>query len=504
MEVEYDAIVVGSGATGGWAAKELCERGFSVLVLEAGPTLRPIDRQPRTEPSASAWQATRKIQAHHPACNRDSYHLFVDDVANPYTTPDGAPFDWIRSRQVGGRSVLWGGVMLRMSDLDFKCAAHDGFGMDWPIAYRDLEPFYDQVERFVGVSGTAEGIPSLPDGAYVTAGVMTEGEKHLKRVVETRWPERHVTSGRAIVHRHGADPDWETKTSTGSTLAAARATGRMELRSNAIVRTILVDNATATGVAFVDAETREDHEVRAKAIVLCASTIESVRLLFNSGIGNGSGQLGRYVMDHTRVGILGVCPQLANELGPKFGGPNSIYMPRFRNVTDREPGFIRGYQLFGAVQRQGMPAVGPDGAATFAFSIQGEQLPVETNRVTIDPSVRDAWGIPVPHIACYHGENEKRMAVDALARAREMIAEAAFQIVTEYTSLANPGWLIHEVGGARMGTDPRTSVVDPFNRVWDCPNVVVTDGACWVSGGCQNPTLTMMALTARACRELEP
>ncbi|MDB4956493.1 MAG: glucose-methanol-choline oxidoreductase [Myxococcales bacterium] len=503
---EYDAIVVGSGATGGWAAKELTERGLTVLVLEAGPALRASDLGAPTT-NAEPWQTRRAIQKRHPACNSDTYHLFVDDIANPFTTPKDRPFDWIRSRQVGGRTLLWGGVTFRMSDYEFKAASLDGFGQDWPVSYRELEPFYDRVETFLGITGSTERIPHLPDGKYVATPQLTAGEQLFKRAVERRWKDRQVIPGRAVARqaRTELDPEWTVASSTGSSLAAARNTGRMDLRPSSIVRKILVNTNTAkaNGVALVDAQTGQEREVRSKVVILCASTIESIRLLFNSasrqhpeGIGNSSGLLGRYVMDHTKVGIFGTCPgPVPVELGPPVGGSNSIYVPRFRNLSDRHPRFIRGYGMFGAVQRQGMPE-----NTGIALSIHGEQLPVFENRITIDSGTTDAWGIPVAHIDCVHSDNDRHMAADALDCAREMFAEAGFAVTTEVGSLANPGWLIHEIGGARMGEDRKTSVLNRFNQVWDCPNVVVVDGASWVSGGCQNPTLTMMAFTVRACQ----
>jgi choline dehydrogenase-like flavoprotein len=548
----YDAIVVGSGATGGWAAKELTEQGLRVLVLEAGRQLDPL--KDYTEhawpyevehrgnvPNTQLYAKRQAVQAKCYACDEYGNKFFVDDVDNPYTTPDGKPFDWIRGRQVGGRTIMWGRQSYRLSDYDFKAKTHDGYGEDWPISYQDLAPYYDKVEAFIGVSGTAENLPQLPDGQFLPGMKMVCGERLLKRAVEKRWPDRRVTigrtailtrphNGRAACHYCGHCERGCTThsyfSSPGSTLPAAAKTGRLTLQPNAIASHILVDEKTgkARGVAVIDQNTKRAYEVFGKIVVLCASTIESTRLLFNSatrqhaaGLGNSSGVLGHYLMDHTyRVFVSGYAPQTVGyPYNYDDARANGIYIPRFRNLTDKQAGFIRGYGIQGTTARRMLPAtIGTiegfgsefkrqvregQAPAPFRLGAFGEMLARKENRVTINKDVNDAWGIPVAHIECTHGDNEHAMARDAFEQLQEMAHEAGFEIVAKNMRLANPGLCIHELGTARMGSDAKTSVLSRFNQSWDVKNLFVTDGACFVSTGCQNPTLTMMAVTVRAC-----
>ncbi len=548
----YDAIVVGSGATGGWAAKELTEQGMRVLVLEAGRQLDPLkdytehawpyELEHRGNVANTQLYAKRQsVQAKCYACNEYGNKFFVDDVDNPYTTPAGKPFDWIRGRQVGGRTIMWGRQSYRLSDYDLKAATHDGYGDDWPISYKEIAPYYDKVESFIGVSGTAENLPQLPDGQFLPGMKMLCGERLLKRAVEKRWPDRRVTigrtailtrphNGRAACHYCGHCERGCTThsyfSSPGSTLPAAAKTGRLTLQTNAVASHILVDEKTgrARGVAVIDQNTKRAYEVFGKVVVLCASTIESTRLLLNSatrqhaaGLGNSSGVLGHYLMDHFyAISVGGYAPQTAGyPYNYDDGRANGIYIPRFRNLTDKQAGFIRGYGIQGTSARQMLPATirtipgfGADfkrevregrAPAPFRLSAFGEMLPRKENRVTINKEVKDAWGIPVAHIECTHGDNEHAMARDAFEQLQEMAHEAGFEVVAKSMRLANPGLCIHEVGTARMGNDPKTSVLNKWNQSWDVKNLFVTDGACFVSTGCQNPTLTMMALTARAC-----
>jgi choline dehydrogenase-like flavoprotein len=553
----YDAIVVGSGATGGWAAKVLTEKGMSVLVLEAGRQIDPEkDYRMMTWPYELKYRGIRPgsfyaprqpIQSRCYACNEYGAHLFVDDIDNPYTTPDDKPFWWIRGRQVGGRSLTWGRQSYRLSDYDFQAASRDGFDKDWPFSYADLEPYYAQVEDFAGISGSYEKLPQLPDSNFLPPMAMTCGEKMLKKAVESRWKERNVIIGRAAIltkpHQGRAachycghcDRGCDTHSyfsSNGSTLPAAAKTGRMTLRPNAVVREIIVDTNTgkAKGVRVVNQVTKRDYEEYGKVIVLCASTLESTRILLNSksrqhpdGLGNSSGMLGAYLMDHMfSISASGVVPELR---GMKYdfsdGRANGIYVPRFRNINDKHPDFIRGYGMQGSA-RMGYRFASRDSSAfarnhpgfgaefkkfvrefpneiSFGLGAWCEMLPRKENRVTIDRNKVDAWGIPVLHIECTHGENERAMAKDALATILEMVDAAGFRTLRTSENPAPPGFCIHEVGTARMGDDPKTSVLNKWNQSWDVKNVFVTDGACFVSQGCQNPTLTMMAITARAC-----
>jgi len=547
----YDAIVVGSGATGGWAAKVLTERGLSVLVLEAGRQLDeqkdfrehtfPYELKYRGLVGGAKYAPRQPIQSRCYAANEYGHHLFVDDIDNPYTTPDDKPFWWIRGRHVGGRSITWGRQSYRMSDYDFKAASRDGYGEDWPISYAELEPYYNQVEDFVGISGSYENLPQLPDSRFLPAMKMTCGEHLLKKGVESKWNDRKVIIGRAAIltkpHQGRAachycghcDRGCSTHSyysSPGSTLPAAEKTGRMTLQPNSVVRELIVDTNTgnAKGVRVVNQLTKQEREEYGKVVVLCASTLESTRLLLNSksrqhpeGFGNSSGVLGRYLMDHMySISAGGIVPQLfGSEYDFSDGRANGIYVPRFRNIKDKNPNFIRGYGMQGGVRvstnffkgRQ-IPGFGADfkkmvreaqDEVTWGLGAWCEMLPDKNNRVTIDPNKKDAWGIPVLHIECKHGDNEKAMAKDALATIQEMGEAAGFKIQYSSSTPAPPGFCIHEVGTARMGSDKKTSILNKWNQTWDAKNVFVTDGAAYVSIGCQNPTLTMMAITARAC-----
>jgi choline dehydrogenase-like flavoprotein len=551
-EAIYDAIIVGSGATGGWAAKELAEKGMRVIVLEAGRKLDPMkDFTEHTWPyevkyrgnvgNRTLFRERQPIQSKCYACNEYGNHFFVDDIDNPYTTPDAKPFDWIRGRHVGGRTIMWGRQVYRLSDYELKAATRDGYGEDWPISYSDLAPYYDRVEEFIGVSGSVENVANLPDGKFLPPMKLTCGEWALKRAVESRWKDRRVMIGRAAIltRRHkGRAPchycghcDRGCTTSSyfsspGSTLPAAMKTGRCELRPNSVASHIIIDSNTgkAKGVAVIDQITKKGFEVMGKVVVLCASTIESTRLLLNSasrqhpaGLGNSSGELGNCLMDHTyAISIGGVVPSVANyPYNHDDGRANGVYIPKFRNVAERHQKFIRGYGIQGSVQRgmlpttiKSIPGFGSEykklvrdakAPAPFWMAAFGEMLPRRENRVTINKDVKDAWGIPVAHIECTHSDNEREMMRDGLESLKEMADAAGFETTYANPFLAPPGLAIHEVGTARMGSDPKKSILNKFNQSWDVKNLFVTDGACFVSSGCQNPTLTMMALTVRAC-----
>jgi choline dehydrogenase-like flavoprotein len=436
---------------------------------------------------------------------------------------------------------MWGRQSYRLSDYDLKAATHDGFGDDWPISYAELAPYYDRVEEFIGVSGSAEQLPQLPDGKFLPAMKLTCGEWLLKRAIEKRWKDRRLTIGRAAIltQRHNGRAachycghcdrgctTFSYFSSPGSTLPAAAKTGRLTLKPNSIASHVIVDTKTgkAKGVACIDQISKKTFEVFGKVIMLCASTIESTRLLFNSatrqhpnGLGNSSGVLGHYLMDHTyAVSVGGLVPQVANfPYNYDDGRANGFYIPRFRNLQDRQAKFIRGYGIQGSVRRGMLPAEiksipgfgskfkemarDPKGPAPFSMSAFGEMLARWDNTVTIDKDKKDAWGIPVARISCAHSDNEREMAREQLESLKEMAHEAGFEVLRENARMGTPGLCIHEIGTARMGTDPKKSVLNRFNQSWDVKNLFVTDGACFVSSGCQNPTLTMMAITARAC-----
>jgi len=551
----YDAIVVGSGATGGWAAKELTEKGLTVAVLEAGRKLDPLkDFTEHTWPyelkfrgfgDRRLMERTQPIQSRCYACNEYGRQFFVNDLENPYTTPPDKPFFWIRSRQVGGRSIPWGRQTYRLSNYDFKAASHDGYGDDWPISYEELAPYYDKVEEFIGISGAYENLPQLPDSRFLPPMNFTCGELVLKKAVEKLGdPHRRVTIGRcAILTKtiHKGTPyeraacHWcghcdrgcttgSYYSSPASTLPAAARTGRMKLITNAVVSHIIVDKDTgkARGVYYVDGITRAHREVFGKVVVLCAGTLESTRIMLNStsslypnGIANSSGVLGHYLMDHVGGGgARGMMPMLNAKRLEQDGRANGIYIARFRNLTTKHPRFIRGYGFQGgsgqslwghakAIEGFG-PAFKKEVRENHPWSISlggfGECLARFENHVRINKDVVDAWGIPVLHIEIAFGDNEREMVKDMGETAEEMLrAAGAEDICVSYGPTSTPGILIHEVGTARMGNDKKRSVLNKFNQAHDVKNLFVTDGSCYVSSANQNPTLTMMAITARAC-----
>ncbi len=498
MAETFDAIVVGSGATGGWAAKELTEGGLRVALLEAGPMLAFGERQSR--PGRPARAERQPVQALCDAFNEASAPLFVDDVDNPYSHPEGAPFNWIRGRQVGGRLHLWTRMCVRMSDHELKAAGRDGVGEDWPLSYADLAPYYDRVEEFMNVCGTREGLAQIPDGPFAEPSPLSSEEREFKAAVEGRWPERHVTGARIALARDDA------------MLTAATRTGRLTLRPDSIATRVLLGAAgAARGVAYSERLGGAEREVSGRVVVLCASTIESTRLLLNSasaehpqGLANSSGVLGHYLMDHTYgIGLDGtLVRQGAGRAAP---GAHGALMPSFRNLNGERADFIRGYGVeLGALRPTGgrlgrLRALGRRPAALIWMRAFGEVLPRFENQVSVDPDKPDAWGIPSAHIACRYGENEAKMAADQHRALLEMAEAAGIEVLRSYAELAPPGLSVHELGTARMGADPASSVLNRHNQAWDVGNLFLTDGACFTSAGFQNPTLTMMALTVRAC-----
>jgi choline dehydrogenase-like flavoprotein len=548
-EPQFNAIVIGSGITGGWAAKELTELGLRTLVLEAG---RPITPERDYTEHVPVWEmpfrglgdrraeeARQPIQQNSASFDELSRVFWTDDVDNPYTTPEGKPFFWFRARQVGGKSIIWGRQVYRWSDLDFEANLRQGIAVDWPIRYRDIAPWYDHVERFIGVSGQAEGLPHLPDGPFLPPMAMNCVERHVRDAMATRFGrERLLTIGRVAVltvpHNgraacHYCGPCQRgciTRSyfsSVNATLPAAEATGRLTLVPWSIVRSLELDRKTGrvSTVRVVDARTREGREYTARVVFLCASAIESARILLNSsspdfptGLANSSGQVGRNIMDHIKWG--GATGTFEGwEDRTVFGErPNGIYVPRFRNLTSRHPDFVRGYGFQGGAGRSGWrarassPGLGPEfkkrlierGPWTMSFGGFGEMLPRPENRATVHPSVVDAWGIPSLIIDCAWSDNELAMHRDMSVTAAELLeAAGATDIRPDTRGPSTPGGTNHEMGTARMGKDPKTSVLNGWNQSWDVPNLFISDGACMTSSGNQNPSLTYMALTARAC-----
>ena len=546
---EYDAIVVGSGMTGGWAAKELTEAGLRTLVLDAGRPIVPNkDYREHTPPWAMPFRGLgdRRTVARRQAVQRNSvtfdemsHQFWVDDVDNPYSTPANKAFHWFRARQVGGKSIIWGRQVYRWSDLDFKANLRDGIGVDWPIRYADIAPWYDLVERFIGVSGQPEQLAHLPDGPFLPPMAMNCVETHVRDRLAAKFgrdrvltigrvailTERH--NGRAACHYcgpcHRGCVTRSYFSSVNATLPAAEATGRLTLMPYSIARHLVYDERTnrVSGVLVVDARTRETREYTARVVFLCASALESARILLNSatarhpdGLANSSGQVGRNIMDHIKWGGASGTFDGWSDRQTIGQRPNGIYVPRFRNVTTRHPDFIRGYGFQGGAGRAGWEAkarasglglafkeeLTRPGPWTMSFGGFGEMLPNPNNRATLHPTLVDAWGIPTLHIECEWSDNELAIHRDMNVTAAELLeAAGAKDIRPDSRGPSTPGNTNHEMGTARMGRDPKTSVLNGWNQTWDVPNVFVTDGACMASSGNQNPSLTYMALTARAC-----
>lgn len=517
----FDAAVVGLGAAGCWAAKVLTEKGLTVVAIDAGKLLSPADLPRDIKPlskkarPASYWHKLlfghRTTQARATSFHPQLEHLYVDDKQNPYSTHGGDTFLWIRGRQVGGRLHTWARMALRLSDADFKRAESDGYGAPWPISYRDLAEYYDRVEAFHGLSGSRDGLPQVPDGCISRAGAFTAQAALFKRRIETRWPDRHVVLPRIL--RDNVEP-------IHAPLELALETNRLHLITEAPVAKLVLnpEGTRAAGVEFIDMHTGRRSEVAADRVFLCASAIESVRILLNSrcarhpeGVGNNNGLLGRYILDHNFVVGAGVSGEEYRQLpwNPRSSTPLDLstdldfYVPDFScTLKDRE--FVRGFGMQGTIS--------PTNWAIAAF---GEMLPHPDNRVTLSSKV-DAFGIPAVNISIRRHENDKKM-IEAQKRQLLLMAESAglelnmplpaalrgmlWRAVGPEVGVLHLGLAIHECGGARMGKGPEVSVLNSDNQMWDVPNVYVTDGACFPNTGCQNPTLTIMALTARACEK---
>jgi len=544
----YDAIVVGTGISGGWAAKELTEKGLKTLVLDRGRMIRHVQDYPTA--TTDMWdfpyagRATAEELRRHETAARSGYavtqatkHWWVDDTEFPYT--EKQRFDWIRGYHVGGRSIMWGRQSYRWSPMDFEANAREGIAVDWPIRYDDLAPWYDHVEQFIGVSGQNEGFAQLPDGKFLPPMEMNCVEKHFKQAVADKLGRQmtigrvaHLTAPLAHSPQRGTCqyrnmcirgcPFGAYFSSQSSTLPAAEKTGNMTLRPNSIVYEIIYDEkkGRASGVRVLDAETREQTDFFAKVIFLCASTFGSTYIMMNSvssrfpnGFGNDSGELGCNIMDHQlEVGARAMVDGFDDKY---YTGrrPNGIYIPRYRNVGKDKRDYLRGFGYQGGASRGGWTGLMLDtklgeklkesaaepGPWYMGLGGFGEILPYHENRVTLDHSRKDKYGMPVLAFDAVLRQNELAMRKDMANDAAEMLEAAGYRNVRSYDREMGIGLGIHEMGTARMGRDPKTSVLNGWNQVHACKNVYVTDGSCMTSAACQNPSLTYMALTARAC-----
>ncbi len=536
----YDAIVVGSGISGGWAAKELCERGLKVLMLERGnmvhhPQYPTATKAPWEFPYhlhlSNQDMETHAVQSRHWSFKEDNKHFYINDKNNPYE--ETKRFDWIRGDVVGGRSLLWSRACYRWSDLDFEANVKDGHGVDWTIRYKDIEPWYSYVEKFIGVSGNRDGIPQLPDGEYLPPFDMNAAEKYLQKGVAGKYNDRQVIMGRtanlteAVPGRtpcqarnlcHRGCPFGAYFSTNASTMPAAFATGNLILQPHRLVNRVLYDEnkQRASGVEVIDMDTNETTEYFAPLLFLNASTVATAAILLNStshrfpnGLGNGSEQIGRNLMDHHK-GLSAIATIEGLEDSYYYGRrPTPAYIPRFRNVTTKEDGFLRGYHFgvsgyrirqeangIGAAAKDAMGEPGSWQISMYAF---GECLPYQENGITLSSDKKDKWGRPLIVTDCEFKANEKAMNKDMVATAQEMLEETGCKDIAVSNSMSFPGNANHEMGTARMGKDPKTSVLNAFNQMHEVTNVFITDGSCMTSSSCVNPSLTYMALTARAC-----
>lgn len=542
----YDAIVIGSGISGGWAAKELCEKGLKVIMLERGRDIKHVqDYQASNQP---IWDyphrgsRTQEMVKDYPVLKRDyplnerNLHYWAVDKDSPYT--EVKRFDWYRGYHVGGRSLMWGRQSYRLSDIDFEANAREQIAVDWPIRYKDIAPWYDHAETFAGISGSIEGLPQLPDGKFQPPMELNCVEKDVAARIKAHYNDaRRLIIGRCanltVAKKEEnrqcnyRDMCWNGCPYGGyfstqsSTLPAAMKTNNLTVRPFSIVLRILYDKDTkkATGVEVLDAENNQTYEYKANIIFVNASALNSTWILMNSatdiwpgGLGSSSGELGHNLMDHHfRCGASGQVEGYDDKYYFGFR-PTGFYVPRFRNLFGEKRDYLRGFGYQGGAGRSGWRrevaelSIGADfkealtepGNWSIGMTAFGEMLPYHENKISLDPNKKDKWGLPVLAFDCEIKENEKKMRVDMVNDAKEMFEAAGVKNVEGWDGDYAPGMGIHEMGTARMGRDPKTSVLNANNQVWDAQNVFVTDGACMTSASCVNPSLTYMALTARA------
>lgn len=549
----FDAIVIGSGMSGGWAAKELCENGLKTLLLERGRDVKHIKDYPTTNMLPWEFKHRRQmpyeIVKDNPVVSRcyafkeDAAHFFVKDTEHPYV--QDKPFDWIRGYQVGGKSLLWARQTQRWSDFDFEGPARDGFAVDWPIRYKDLAPWYSYVEKFAGIAGNKDGLEELPDGEFLPAWELNCVEDHFRSVVAKNYANRHVIFARCAhlsvpqpIHLEQGRGQCQSRNicqrgcpfggyynSNSTTIPWAAKTGNLTLRPDSVVHSIIYDEAKgkATGVRVIDANTKQATEYFAPVIFVNAGALNTNLILLNStsrrfpnGFGNDNGLLGKYFAFHNyRARIFAIYEGM---LDHKTEGsrPSYAYVPRFRNVRKQETDFLRGYATtFSASRNPGGKADGfgeelkaklIDPAAPGAWGIgstmMGETIPKESNFITLDKEKKDEWGVPLLKFSVSYDDNDEKMIKDFFEQYSEMFTKAGFTDIRTIDSKQAPGLDIHEMGGVRMGEDPKTSLLNEWHQLHACPNVIVTDGACMTSTSTQNPSLTYMAMTARAANHV--
>ena len=548
-ERTFDAIVIGSGMSGGWAAKELTDKGLKTLILERGRDVKHIKDYPTT--NLYPWEFKHRgempmdVQEANPIVNRcyafheDAAHFFVKDNEHPYVQEK--PFDWIRGYQVGGKSLMWARQTQRWSDFDFEGPARDGFAVDWPIRYKDIAPWYSHVELFAGISGNKDGIPELPDGEFLPAYPLNAVEEYFSKHVAVTYKNRHIISARCAhlskpnqIHLDQGRAQCQERTlcqrgcpfggyfsANASTIPWALKSGKATLRPFSVVESVIYDEkkGKAVGVRIIDTNTKQTTEYYARIIFVNAAALNTNLVLLNSksnrfpnGLGNDSGVLGKYVAFHNYSAHIGAEVEGFEEWATDGRNPaGGGYIPRFRNVYKQETDFLRGYACgLGAYRgyKHSYDGVGEDFKAGlskkeygswYAYShMMGETIPKATNYVALDATKKDAWGIPQLKISVDYDDNDEKMRKDYVEQLTEMFTSAGFKNIKAETNHQAPGLDIHEMGGARMGNDPKTSILNKWNQVHACQNVFVTDGASMTSTSCQNPSLTYMALTARA------
>lgn len=544
----FDAIVIGSGISGGWAAKEFCEKGLKTLVLERGRNVEHKKDYPTV--TSAPWEMPHRNKIpladklENPVVNKcyaykeDTAHFFVKDTEHPYIQEK--PFDWVRGYQVGGKSLIWARQTQRWSKYDFEGPGRDGFAVDWPIRYDDIDPWYSYVERFVGISGNKDGVDTLPDGEFLPPWEMNCVEKEIRERIVAEFKDRHVMIGRcahltqpqehhlqqgrgqcmARNQCYRGCPFGAYFSSNSSTLPAAAATGNLTLRPDSVVHSIIYDDqkGKVTGVRIVDRNTKEVSEYFAKVIFLNAAALNSNLILLNSksarfpnGLGNDNGLLGKFIAFHNYRGNISASYE-GHEDSYYFGRrPTAVMMPNFRNVKSQDTDFLRGYMTFYTAGRGGWGGAGDapfgeefkeknsvPGPWGVFMMMQGETIPKETNFVSLSDTEKDEWGIPLLKIKVDYDENDEKILRDFFEQGTAMLEKAGCKNIRTSDSMQAPGLDIHEMGGVRMGKDPETSLLNGWNQMHLCKNVFVTDGACMTSTGTQNPSITYMALTARA------